>query len=1229
MLFYMRGDTMEDFKSSGKKPEPMIHIMDGRTDEILDFIPLGEFWDDKHYKSLKDNMETFDFITFADKNYSKYLADRNRIIIPDEDGKYIEFIIQNTRKYRSSSGSLVIEVYSSASYIELAKANVIFPQTLQSKTAKEAAETVLKDTEWEVGQVDFAGIRTLQIEKYTNPYSLLKTITSEFDLELHFRVEIDGNKVSKRYIDLLKKVGNWQGREVEFGKDLVGIERKVDDSNIVTTLIGLGPESEDGNRLQVTVQDENALQRWGRRSPKTGLLMPIIDIYEPESTDTEMTEERLKVLTENELKKRINSIIEYSAEVADLEKVPGLEHEKFRLGDTIRIKDTTFNPPLYLEARIHTQERSISDQSQKKVTLGDYVEYTEEEVEAIWKSLQAQIAKKISMADVLKVTYTKEEIDEKDIPGKEAKAKIDRDVGEAIIETTDGSQDKADQAERNAKNHADSVANQARQEAITEAVSQAQQNLNDAIDDLEASIAEKADATWVNNQLQLKADSETVSTIQDAVNDLQGTASSLQQIVNTHSDELEAHGGKITKLETDYDELNGTLSAAVTELSNLGNTVSRHETEIQANAQAISLKANQEELDELSGTISDISSELTVMAGKIEAKAEKSELKELEDDVSQINTELSSLKVDIEGISTNVSNLSQTVTNHGTQISNINSTLTQHANLIASKVDATTYQQDRNGIITRIESAESRITQTENAIRTKVEQSEFDSVTNTLGNHISAIEQTADSISLEVSDIKANVYTKSEVDSAIDEIQVGGRNLLRNSKGPFIVEPKNTGQSSDNYNFYRFYCDMELNETYTISADIEITHGDFDKVDVYPYPGGKTSAVPIPSNGRIKRTFVKTSETINSVLIYAGRMGATRGNGIIIKNVKIEKGNKATDWTPAPEDIDEKFTDIEGTLASHSTKIEQNAQQIQLRATKAEVDTLSEQVNQAESQITQLAGQIELRATKTEVDTLSGRVSTVESTIQQHADMIESKIDDGQARSIFRQEASSFTFDADQINFKGHVFGEDATFTGRLEGAYGTFRGDLTSNLLKIGPESPYLPPGSDGKTSIFMRVIQRISDTDFQFLDNFAIKTGNGEIYFTQTDDFGFSTTNPKFNLLIDFPTFFNNHDVRDINMIQASRLNGKYLNDSMVLDLNNGNVSFNALGGNIFLGLYNTQQISATGKEIYNVGQLTLAYGSGFLRSADGALVYINGFSGEGLYFKTSTGWKLIVKA
>lgn len=260
----------------------------------------------------------------------------------------------------------------------------------------------------------------------------MKRIASEFGLELRFRIEIDGNKVIGRFVDLVERVGAWQGREVEFGKDLVGIERKEDTAKIVTALVGLGPTKEDGTRLEVFVEDLDALKRWGRNGAH------LVEIYEPQSTDQDMTIERLTTLTQNELDKRVNSVVEYTAEVADLEHVPGLKNKKIRFGDTIKIKDTYFNPPLYLEARVHTQERSISDKSQKKVTLGDYIEYTEEQVKAIWKSLQAQIALKISMADVLEVTYTKPVIDDKDsityqnstLYADGLKAEIDQEIGD-------------------------------------------------------------------------------------------------------------------------------------------------------------------------------------------------------------------------------------------------------------------------------------------------------------------------------------------------------------------------------------------------------------------------------------------------------------------------------------------------------------------------------------------------------------------------------------------------------------------------------------------------------------------------------------------------------------------------------------------------------------------------------------------------------------------------------
>lgn len=371
----------------------MIHITDRQTDKILDTIPLGEFWDDNHHKSLKDTIEMFDFKTFGNKRYSEYLTKMNRIIIPDEDGTYIEFIIDTPIKYRSND-SLTVEVYTSASYLQLKKAKVIKPQKITG-TASQHLGFALNGTEFRPGIVESNKTRTIDIERHTNPYAFIKRIANELNLEPRFRIETDGNKVIGRFVDLLERVGQWQGREVEFGKDLLGIERKEDFSNIVTALIGLGPEREDGTRLEIFVEDEEALQRWGRRNPQTGELMHLIEVYEPESYDLDMTESRLIELTENELEKRVNAIVEYKTDIADLEKVPGMENKKIRFGDTIRIKDTGFNPPLYIEARVHTQDRSLSQPEKKKVVLGDYIEYTEEEVHAIWKSLQSQIRKRL------------------------------------------------------------------------------------------------------------------------------------------------------------------------------------------------------------------------------------------------------------------------------------------------------------------------------------------------------------------------------------------------------------------------------------------------------------------------------------------------------------------------------------------------------------------------------------------------------------------------------------------------------------------------------------------------------------------------------------------------------------------------------------------------------------------------------------------------------------------
>lgn len=315
----------------------------------------------------------------------------NRIVIPGEDGGFVEFIISNTFKYRENSGALFFDVYTVASYLELGKTKVIDPQKFSSQTTESIATLALEGTEWQKGIISEAGTRTFTVDNFTNPYNLLKTADGQFGVELNFRVEIEGGKISGRYVDMLPRVGQWQGREVELHNDLVGIEREEDTSHIVTALKGVGPQREDGTRHTVIVVDEDALQRWGRKNPQTSELMHIIEAYEPQTEDPNMTEERLRTLTENELEKRINATVKYTADIVDLERVPGMQNKKLRFGDTVKIKDTGFNPPLYVEARVHTQERSISNPRQRSVTLGDFVEYSEDEIFAVWKSLQKEM----------------------------------------------------------------------------------------------------------------------------------------------------------------------------------------------------------------------------------------------------------------------------------------------------------------------------------------------------------------------------------------------------------------------------------------------------------------------------------------------------------------------------------------------------------------------------------------------------------------------------------------------------------------------------------------------------------------------------------------------------------------------------------------------------------------------------------------------------------------------
>jgi len=379
----------------------IVHITDGKTDQILAIATAKNVLDNEHHASLKDNIDTFDIELIGEQNYDEHLLKGNRLIIPAEnEGEMVEFVINEVEDIRGHSKLFDVKAY--ASYLDLQKAKAIKPFT-RTGTAREHMFHALADTEFEVGLTESAREITISFENYTNPYEYLKRIAREFELELNFRVVHNGLFVTNRVVDAVVSIGDFRGREVTFGKDLQEI-RRLEAGDIYTALIGLGPEREGGSRLEVLVEDLDALRRWGRpeHDPKH-----LIGVYEPQSEREDMTLSQLRQYTKTELDKRKNSVINYEISFLDLENLIGDDAKKIRKGDTIRIKDTYFTPHLYVEARVLDVKRNAVVPAQKEFILGDFVEYDAETIHDLYTYVKRELTKKAGIQMLLEYAEPK------------------------------------------------------------------------------------------------------------------------------------------------------------------------------------------------------------------------------------------------------------------------------------------------------------------------------------------------------------------------------------------------------------------------------------------------------------------------------------------------------------------------------------------------------------------------------------------------------------------------------------------------------------------------------------------------------------------------------------------------------------------------------------------------------------------------------------------------------
>ncbi|MFF2343689.1 phage tail spike protein, partial [Bacillus mycoides] len=384
-----------------RTPSGELHVVDFKTEQIVASIQPKDFRDDKRHWEIKNNIDALEFRVFDNTRHSATLMQQNLVLKEVRDGRIVPYVITEIEK---DSDDRSVIAYASGEWVQLAKAGIIPPQKLEGKTVIEMVDIALAGTKWKKGNLEYASFRSMTIDEFIDPLTLLKKIASLFELEIQYRAEVIGSQVVGRYVDMIKKRGRETGKEVTLGKDLMGIKRIENSQNICTALLGF-VKKEGGEFVTITeinngvpyLVDGDAYQRWNEKGQHK------FGFYSPETEDQDMNPKRLMTLMNTELKKRVNTSVLYEVGAQSIGRVFGLAHELINEGDTIKIKDTGFTPKLYLEARVIAGDESFTDPTQDKYVFGDYREIVDpnEESRKIYNRILSSLGNKQEMIDQL------------------------------------------------------------------------------------------------------------------------------------------------------------------------------------------------------------------------------------------------------------------------------------------------------------------------------------------------------------------------------------------------------------------------------------------------------------------------------------------------------------------------------------------------------------------------------------------------------------------------------------------------------------------------------------------------------------------------------------------------------------------------------------------------------------------------------------------------------------
>lgn len=836
------------------------------------------------YKVLhKRSTETETLDIEIDNERAEHFKRRHRVIIKDKTDKYREFIIDRATE---ESGAVIVEATASH-LVDLKNAKPLQKGSFKNMGVNQKVSEVLRDSGWEVNNSVFAGITNTTWDKTIYANDLLIQIAEEHKVKYEFEVVIDGYEVTKRYVNIEEPVHLFQGREIVYGKDLESMKRSIDFSEVRTALYIVGPEEEKKPSKVTTVVDDKAQEQFGDSYHY------IWDIFEPSDNVTADTSvDELKRLGKQELAKRNSAALSYEINIIDLEQE--FPHEVINFGDIVRIKNPDFVPSLYAESEVIGIEYELIS-GECNYTFGNIVERKEDELLKYFRDRIFYINQKLNDGLTNVNTIVKDAVDnelqyfeKKIFKGTEPPENPVNDI--LWLDTSNPN------------------VSVLRRYWNGEWINSTAENANDvgAVTREQALYSELTN-TFVNLSIQ---HSKLLNEMHDVINS--------EYLVDFDlKDELNA---KLDATVSIYNNIKSNLESMTDETATIGKLI---------DTQTLFLNyrtAMQNLYNVVERAKVAIDERFKLLQSQYTEEKFREALQEIADKFGlQVNSENQLLG------EPNVVEKAVIVAREDTK------------EQLRDYVKSVDYQTNQQGLIERMETA--------------------DAERKTLAGQIS------------------DKVTKSEYQSGLDNIKIGGVNLFEaydsathgNSVHSSITSTQSfRGKYWATTLYTADYLKKVLvpGEEYTYSYELEIVglsdydiqyaaqHGIILYSQSVPKDSITTSYKSIErilnNKFKVTQTFVAPEIVDHRFMAYSGlytpdgRLGTQRDSNLVeIRNLKLEKGNKATDYTEAPSDV-ARSTDKKLTVAK--TEILQDGEQISQRVSLEVFNASSQTLNRVVSE---------------------------------------------------------------------------------------------------------------------------------------------------------------------------------------------------------------------------------------------------------------------------------------